>query len=62
MQCVVKKLLTLDNGTLADLCAGVLVGVAISVNAMHVVTKLKLNSKLSYRMKKYLKGSNKSEA
>merc|ERR1740123_1540149 len=36
----VDHILALDNGTLADLCAGVLVGVAISVNAMHVVTKL----------------------
>ena len=46
MQCVVKEFLTLDNGTLADLSAGVLIGVAISVNAVHVVTKLKLNLKL----------------
>merc|ERR1719234_91058 len=36
----VDHILALDNGTLADLCAGMLVGVAISVNAMHVVTKL----------------------
>merc|ERR1740123_2071135 len=36
----VDHILALDNGTLADLCTGVLVGVAISVNAMHVVTKL----------------------
>jgi len=36
----VDHILALDNGTLADLSAGVLVGVAISVNAVHVVTKL----------------------
>merc|ERR1719264_2504646 len=36
----VDHVLALDDGTLADLCAGVLIGVAISVDTMHVVAKL----------------------
>jgi len=36
----VDHILALDNGTLADLCAGVLIGVSVSVNAVHVVAKL----------------------
>merc|ERR1719341_2786829 len=45
----VDHILTLDNGTLADLSAGVLVGVAISVNAMHVVAKLVIMGDLLIR-------------
>merc|ERR1712158_193169 len=33
-------ILALDNGTLADLCAGVLIWVSISVDTMHVVAEL----------------------
>ena len=44
--CVVKKIiLTLDVGTFTDLGAGVLIWVSISVNAMHVVAKLRLSVK-----------------
>merc|ERR1719239_472009 len=45
----VDHILTLDNGTLADLCTGVLVGVAISINAMHVVAKLVIMGDLLIR-------------
>merc|ERR1719278_2476237 len=36
----VNHILALDNGTLADLRAGVLIWVSIGVNTMHVVAKL----------------------
>ena len=38
-----KSSLTLDMGTLADLSAGVFIWVSISVNTVHVVTKLRWN-------------------
>merc|ERR1719278_902800 len=36
----VNHILALDNGTLADLCAGVLIWVSISVDTMNVVAEL----------------------
>ena len=43
--CCKKIILTLDVGTFADLGAGVLIWVSISVNAMHVIAKLRLSVK-----------------